>query len=1179
MPAEQPSPIKASIVILTYNGLELTRQCLESIFRKTDAPSYELILVDNASQDGTPVYLKSLAEAHPNVRFILNDDNKGFAAGNNQGAAAAQGDYLIFLNNDTVVTHGWLTGLIRHLKDPQAGMIGPVTNSSGNETQIEVSYQALDGMEAFAREYTSQHKGEVTAVPMLAFLCVAMRRAVFEKIGPLDERFGTGMFEDDDYALRLRQKGYKILCAEDVFIHHWGSASFSKLSLNRFWELFKKNRALFEEKWGLEWLPQALRHRLIPRRLRQILDTQLWLAESLSDRENQLSELDQKAHTLWDQVQERDQAIAERDQNLQHLWEQLLERDQKITARDQAIAEKDQAIYDLWRQVADRDQYIAAIARSRAWRLVQKLWRVRLFLAPHGTLRERILLALLRSIEVLRGQGLSELLKRGFSVLTRLKAARSLLNIVPRSLTIFYREFRAETSMHNRSQVVLYAAPDVLPEFTPRQPLSIEPAQPPHTQVSLITTINREQDIRPWLEAVLQQTRLPDEVVIVDRSLKATAQAQLPGIANKPPFPIHVIAVPGVNTAKARNLGVKSATHDIIACTDTTCQPSKDWLQKLVLPFEADPAVELSLGFWQAQPGKGFARLSQLFQRSSLQSIDPKTYLPDLRSAAMQKKFWARAGGFAEWMTEGQVDFIFAQNAKMQFAQWAFVPQAVATSPPPGNLRQLWKAHFDYARDAAESGILSSLYWDKLLSMGANAFIWIGGLLLLFLAGLLIYHWLGLWGLLGLLGLAILIQGIHLIRTNNKLAHSLQTSQSLAAGYSLFTGWVNLAGVLGFSAGVRSRPQVSQRELASYQSQLRQIVEQHPDRQGIIVYPPTHDWGFMFQRPHQMARALARRGYLFFFFVYNLNTDAVLGFQQVEPNLYICHVPLQTFKILESPYVYIGSPWHWQTLEHFDRPQVIYDHYDDLEVWEARTEDHQNLLREAKVVQATAWNLFEQVQTVRPDVIYSPNAVDYPRIQQYRPAPGQEPPADLKPILEIGKPIVGYTGALAKWFDYDLLEKLAQNRPELEFVLIGVSYDGSLERGRLLEKGLANLHWLGMKKHDELFQYMWRFDVATIPFVVNEITRSTSPIKLFEYMACGLPVVTTPLPECMRYPQVLVAETVDQFSQQLDAALKLKNDPEYKRALAKVAQENTWDSRAQAIVERLSKSQGLGVKQ
>jgi GT2 family glycosyltransferase len=250
---------KASIIIVTYNNVELTQLCVESIIRNTTYPNYEIILVDNHSQDGTTNYLLYLAKNHPHLKIILNNENKGFAAANNQGLKLATGDYLILLNNDTVTPKGWLTSLIKHLQDPQVGMVGPVSNFVGNEAKIDVPYKTLDKMEAFAGDYIHQHEGRVFDIDVLAMYCVAMRRDTFENIGYLDEGFGIGMFEDDDYSHRMHTKNYRVICAEDVFVHHFGQAAFKALlESGEYHKVWDTNKAYFESKWG-EW--QLHKHR------------------------------------------------------------------------------------------------------------------------------------------------------------------------------------------------------------------------------------------------------------------------------------------------------------------------------------------------------------------------------------------------------------------------------------------------------------------------------------------------------------------------------------------------------------------------------------------------------------------------------------------------------------------------------------------------------------------------------------------------------------------------------------------------------------------------------------------------------------------------------------------------------------------------------------------------------
>jgi GT2 family glycosyltransferase len=249
-----------SIIIVTYNNLIFTRLCLESVLANTEHPQYEIIVVDNGSNDGTPAYLRDLSRHNRHVRALFNDCNCGFAAANNQGLAIATGDVLVLLNNDTLVPPGWLTRLVSHLEDEDVGLVGPVTNRAPNEAQIDVAYHTYSEFVQFAREYPQAHDRELFDIPMLAMFCTAMRRQVYECIGPLDERFAVGMFEDDDYAMRVWSAGYRVVCAEDVFVHHFGQASIGELALTGdYGALFHTNRRRFEQKWGMRWEPHRRR--------------------------------------------------------------------------------------------------------------------------------------------------------------------------------------------------------------------------------------------------------------------------------------------------------------------------------------------------------------------------------------------------------------------------------------------------------------------------------------------------------------------------------------------------------------------------------------------------------------------------------------------------------------------------------------------------------------------------------------------------------------------------------------------------------------------------------------------------------------------------------------------------------------------------------------------------------
>ena len=243
---------KVSIIVVSFNNLEYLRLCIESIFEYSNYPNFEVIVVDNSSLDGSAEYLKGKKE-EGKIETILNPQNLGFAKANNQGIEIASGEYIILLNDDTVVTQNWIFGLIKYLNLPGIGMVGPVTNEIGNEAKINIAYSSLEEMRGWAEEYTRAHKEKYFEIKMLALFCIAFKKSLLDDVGLLDERFEIGMFEDDDFSVRVKNAGYQTICAEDVFIHHFGKASFKKLRDQEYLRLFNKNKELFENKWNITW--------------------------------------------------------------------------------------------------------------------------------------------------------------------------------------------------------------------------------------------------------------------------------------------------------------------------------------------------------------------------------------------------------------------------------------------------------------------------------------------------------------------------------------------------------------------------------------------------------------------------------------------------------------------------------------------------------------------------------------------------------------------------------------------------------------------------------------------------------------------------------------------------------------------------------------------------------------
>jgi len=240
---------RASIIIVSYNAChETTAPCIESILRETSLPEYEIIVVDNNSNDGTREHLERLSAEDRRITLIANRTNRGFAGGNNDGINIARGEYLVLLNSDTQVTEGWLSRLIELLEsDRTIGLAGPVSNSVGNEQQIFTEGTTPVNIIREGMEWCRNSRGDTFRTDRLGFFCVAARKEVIDKVGLLDENFGLGFYEDDDYCIRVRNAGYSLVCTEDVFIYHQGGASFDTTPGVK-QDLGKKNRALLEQK-------------------------------------------------------------------------------------------------------------------------------------------------------------------------------------------------------------------------------------------------------------------------------------------------------------------------------------------------------------------------------------------------------------------------------------------------------------------------------------------------------------------------------------------------------------------------------------------------------------------------------------------------------------------------------------------------------------------------------------------------------------------------------------------------------------------------------------------------------------------------------------------------------------------------------------------------------------------
>ena len=261
MPAFCPGLV--SIVILTFNQLKYTRECIESI-KKHTAEQYEIIFVDNGSTDGTAKWLKNIVKNNSDHTLIENKKNFGFSKGCNQGIKASTGEYILLLNNDVVVTENWLSGMLDCLKSaPDIGIVGPMTNSiSGPQKLPEVNYSSIDDLAEYARKFRKKNRNRRIPYRRVVGFCMLFRRQLIDKINLLDEKFGSGNFEDDDFCLRASLAGYRNMIAGDVFIHHYGSKTFIGNKID-YTSSLNGNKKIFMEKWGGEEVAERFSGKLI----------------------------------------------------------------------------------------------------------------------------------------------------------------------------------------------------------------------------------------------------------------------------------------------------------------------------------------------------------------------------------------------------------------------------------------------------------------------------------------------------------------------------------------------------------------------------------------------------------------------------------------------------------------------------------------------------------------------------------------------------------------------------------------------------------------------------------------------------------------------------------------------------------------------------------------------------
>lgn len=321
------------------------------------------------------------------------------------------------------------------------------------------------------------------------------------------------------------------------------------------------------------------------------------------------------------------------------------------------------------------------------------------------------------------------------------------------------------------------------------------------------------------------------------------------------------------------------------------------------------------------------------------------------------------------------------------------------------------------------------------------------------------------------------------------------------------------------------------------------------------------------------------------------------GCREVEPNLFVTNplvIPLPGWDVadrlnagilaatlrrlcrrhgLEHPILWSFLPNVGRLLGRLDERLAIYHCVDEYSAFSGVSRDsiarmERDLVRRADLVLTSSGQLCAERIGLNPNTHFVSHGVD---LGHFATALDRvlETPADLRALP---RPVIGFFGLLADWVDLDLVRDIARARPDWSFALVGKD---ATDVGAV--RGLPNVHLLGQKPYALLPAYCRGFDVGMIPFRTNALTLRANPLKLREYLAAGLPVVSTSLPEVARYRDLVhLAEGTDGFTQAITAALG-ERSPASDRGRAAAMEAESWEARVAEIEGHIGRTAHRGV--
>jgi len=253
---------------------------------------------------------------------------------------------------------------------------------------------------------------------------------------------------------------------------------------------------------------------------------------------------------------------------------------------------------------------------------------------------------------------------------------------------------------------------------------------PPAPPVSVICTVlNEANNIADMLLSLLAQTRLPQEIVIVDAGSRDDTVGVIERLARQILFPVRVLVKPGANRSAGRNIAIREADGPLIAATDAGCRAEPQWLERLVAPLESGEA-QVAAGFYQPDCDSPFEEVVAALCFPALEKINPDTFLPSSRSVAFLKQAWQAVGGYPEEYAYAE-DTWFDLKLRRAGFRFRFVPEALVRWRMQTSLRAVYRQFRAYAGGDARAGLFWRHYWKVPLGLAlllvlslASSFAW-----------------------------------------------------------------------------------------------------------------------------------------------------------------------------------------------------------------------------------------------------------------------------------------------------------------------------------------------------------------------------------------------------------------------------------------------------------------------